>query len=106
MLIRGKQLVTEFKSLDETFTRLSNETLFWLFMGVFILMGLVFGVLAGVVFSLLDSRSTFTLIACGLGLLFSVIAVAGKTPLKADKVGWNLMVGFVLGIAVPMLAGG
>ena len=106
MLIRGKQLVTEFKGLDESSTRLSDNTLFWLFMGVFILMGLVFGVLAGVVFSLLDSQVAFTLIACGLGLLFSVVAIASKTPLMVDKVSWNLMVGLVLGITVPMLAGG
>jgi hypothetical protein len=106
MLIRGKQLVIEFKGLDETFSRLSDKTLFWLFMGVFTLMALVFGILAGVVFSLLDSQATFTLIACGLGLLFSVVAIASKTPLMVDKVSWNLMVGFVLGFTMPMLVGG
>ena len=106
MLIRGKQLVTEFKGLDETFASLSDKTLFWLFMGIFILMSLVFGALSGVIFSLLDSQSVFTLIAFGLGLLFSVVAIASKTPLMVDKVSWNLMVGFVLGITVPMLAGG
>jgi hypothetical protein len=106
MLIRGKQLVSEFKRLDASFTRLSNKTLFLLFMGIFILMSLVFGALAGMIFSLLGSQSTFMLITFGLGLLFSVAAVTSKTPLMIDKVSWNLMVGFVLGITVPLLAGG
>jgi ABC-type transport system involved in multi-copper enzyme maturation permease subunit len=106
MLIRGKQLVSEFKRLDASFTRLSNKTLFLLFMGMFILMSLIFGALAGMIFSLLDSQSMFMLIAFGLGLLFSLAAVTSKTPLMIDKVSWNLMVGFVLGITVPLLAGG
>ena len=106
MLIRGKQLVSELKRLDVSFTRLSNKTLFLLFMGMFILMSLVFGALAGMIFSLLDSQSMFMLIAFGLGLLFSLAAVTSKTPLMIDKVSWNLMVGFVLGITVPLLAGG
>lgn len=105
MLIRGKQLVSEFKRLDASFTRISNKTLFLLFMGIFILMSLVFGALAGMIFSLLGSQSTFTLIAFGLGLLLSVAAVTSKTPLMIDKVSWNLMIGFVLGITVPVLAG-
>jgi hypothetical protein len=106
MLIRGKQLVSELKRLDVSFTRLSNKTLFLLFMGMFILMSLIFGALAGMIFSLLDSQSMFMLIAFGLGLLFSLAAVTSKTPLMIDKVSWNLMVGFVLGITVPLLAGG
>ena len=106
MLIRGKQLVSEFKRLDASFTRISNKTLFLLFMGIFILMSLVFGALAGMIFSLLGSQSTFTLIAFGLGLLLSVAAVTSKSPLMIDKVSLNLMVGFVLGITVPVLAGG
>ena len=106
MLIRGKQLVSEFKRLDASFTRLSNKTLFLLFMGIFILMSLVFGALAGMIFSLLGSQSAFMLIAFGLGLLFSFAAVTSKTPLVIDKVSWNLIVGFVLGITVPLLAGG
>lgn len=106
MLIRGKQLVSEFKRLDASFTRISNKTLFLLFMGILILMSLIFGAFAGLIFSLLDSQSTFTLIAFGLGLLLSVAAVTSKTPLMIDKVSLNLMVGFVLGITVPVLAGG
>ena len=46
------------------------------------------------------------LVAFGLALIFSVLAVVSKTPMMVDKVVWNLAIAIVLGITVPVLACG
>ena len=104
MFVRGKASVDEFKELDASFTRLPDKTMLLLFSVGFIMMALVFGVLAGLVFSLVGSKAIYMLIAGGLALLFSVAAIASKTPMMADKVAWNALIGMVLGIMVPFLA--
>ena len=43
LLIRGQGLVTSFKELDETFGRMSDRTLYFLLMWMFVLIALVFG---------------------------------------------------------------
>lgn len=103
ILVRGKALVAELKELEASFATLPDNTMLLLFSVGFIMMALVFGVLAGLVFSLVGSIVIYMLIAGGLALLFSFAAIASKTPMMADKVVWNVLIGIVLGIMVPLL---
>ena len=74
--------------------------------GDVVLMSIVFGVLASIVYSLVGSQVIYMAIPFGLAALFSILAVASKTSMTGDKVVWNLAIGVVLGILVPVLAGG
>jgi hypothetical protein len=64
---------------------------------------LLFGALAGVIYTLIGDPLRFTLLALGAALLFSLLAVLSKTPLTGDKIFWNLAVGLVLGLLVPLI---
>jgi hypothetical protein len=103
MLVRGKALVTEFKELEASSTRLPDKTMLLLLSGGFIMLALVFGVLSGIVLSLVGSKVIYMLIAAVLAFLFSFAAIVSKTPMMADKVVWNVLIGMVLGIIVPLL---
>jgi hypothetical protein len=103
ILVRGKALVTEFKELEASSTRLPDKTMLLLLSGGFIMLALVFGVLSGIVLSLVGSKVIYMLIAAVLAFLFSFAAIASKTPMMADKVVWNVLIGMVLGIIVPLL---
>lgn len=35
--------------------------------------------------------------------LFSILAIASRQPLTGDKLAWNLAIGIILGILVPLL---
>jgi VIT1/CCC1 family predicted Fe2+/Mn2+ transporter len=101
--VRGKALVTEFKELEASSIRLPDKTMLLLLSGGFIMLALVFGVLSGIVLSLVGSKVIYMLIAAVLAFLFSFAAIVSKTPMMADKVVWNVLIGMVLGIIVPLL---
>lgn len=105
-LVRGQGLVASFRELDESFASMSDKTLYILLLSMFMLMALVFGVFAGIVYNLWGSNMIYKSIAFGLVVLFSILAVAIKTPMMVNKVIWNLAIGLVLGIMVPVLASG
>ena len=83
---------------------MSDKTFYILLLSMFILMGLVFGVLAGIVYNLVGSNVIFMAIAFGFALLFSILAVVSKTPMKGDKVFWSFSISIIFGILVPLFA--
>ncbi len=72
--------------------------------GMGIGMSLILGLLAGLVYNKLGSAQTFRLLAFGLAILLSVVAVLAKTPLPWDKTIMNFMTALVLGALVPLLS--
>lgn len=104
MFLRGEALVAV-SMQDENTPNVSPKMFFYVFLGVFILASLGLGSLSGVLYQMLGSRLLYTGIALGAAVLFSLVALITKTPLPWDKVAMNLMVGGILGILTPLLAG-
>lgn len=106
LLIRGRALVLFFKEQDENIARLSDRGLFAILLAGFVGAAFLFGAVAGAVYGLVGSRGTYMALAFGAAVIFSILAVISKTPLIADKIAWNLAVGGVLGVLVPLLSAG
>ena len=104
-LVRGKALVEFFKSTDEDLAKLGDRTFYLIILGMFVLMGLIFGTVSGLVYGWVSTTTIFRAIAFGAAAVFTLAALISKTPLAADKIFWNLAVGGVLGVLMPMLAG-
>jgi len=104
-LMRGKALVEFFKSTDEDLAKLSDRAFYLIILGMFVLMGLIFGTLSGLVYGWVSTTILFRAIAFGAAAVFTLAALISQTPLAADKIFWNLAVGGVLGVLVPILAG-
>jgi uncharacterized membrane protein YjgN (DUF898 family) len=105
MILRGRVLVASLRGLDEKIAGLSDKTIFSVILASFVGAALLFGVLAGIVYSLLGSTIRFDFIAFGAAGLLSFLALVSKTPLTGDKILWNFAVGSVLGIFVPLFSG-
>jgi hypothetical protein len=104
-LVRGKTLVEFFKSTDEDLAKLGDRAFYLIILGMFVLMGLIFGTVSGLVYGWVSTTTIFRAIAFGVAAVFTLAALISKTPLAADKIFWNLAVGGVLGVLMPMLAG-
>ena len=61
------------------------------------------GLLAAFVYGWLPSEGAYVALALGLATLFSVVAVASRTPLVVEKVVLNYTVAIVLGVVAPRL---
>jgi hypothetical protein len=103
-LARGRALAAFFQGQDESMAKVSESSLFWIILAGFIGMAFVFGALSGLVYGWLG-MPRFQYLAIGAVLLFSLLAVVSRQPLPVDKIIWNLAVGGVLGMLVPVLAG-
>jgi len=104
MLIRGKAFVQMLKSTGSDMNSMSDTTMFWLFLGTFLIMGLFFGGLAGIVYYFIGASKTFLLLALGMAVLLSILAAISRTPMVIDKVALNFTVALLLGILIPILA--
>lgn len=104
VLIRGKALVTFFQDQDASIARIPEKMLFWIILAGFIGAAFLFGTLAGLVYGKLGAPR-YQYLALGATVLLSVLAVISRQPLTGDKIAWNLAVGLVLGLLVPLLAG-
>jgi hypothetical protein len=103
-LLRGKAFVTALQAADTSMASSSPKTLFWSFLGAFILAAFLLAFIAGFVYSKIGAPLPFLGLAFGLALAASILAVVSKTPLIPDKVGANFMVAGVLGVLIPFLA--
>jgi hypothetical protein len=102
--VRRVDLVTFFQSQADSIAGIPANTLLTLILACFAGASILFGLLSGLVFSWLG-LPMFHYVAIGAVVLFSLFAVVSKTPLKGDKVFWNISVGLILGLLVPILAG-
>ena len=64
------------------------------------------GLASAVVYSWLPSEGLYLALALGLATLFTVAAVATRTPLMAEKVVLNFAVAIALGVVAPRLVAG
>ena len=101
--LRGRVLVVFFQGLDANMARMSPRVLFLLLIAGFITAALLFGLLAGLVYRWIGSPLTFALMGLGAAVLLSLLALVSRTPLAADKIAWNFVVGLLLGLLVPLL---
>lgn len=103
LVVRGRALLGFFQELDPNIARMPERALIWMLLIGFTASALMFGLLAGLVYSWVDSPGTFALLGLGAALLLSVLALLSRTPLLGDKIAWNFAVGAVLGLLVPLL---
>lgn len=103
-LLREDKLVAGFRGLDQEMAQVPARKLVLMLLGGFVLAALIFGVVAGLVYSMLGT-TLFYAVAFGGALVFSALALLSKTPMAGEKVIWTLAVGGVLGVLVPILAG-
>jgi hypothetical protein len=102
-VLRGRALVAFFQGLDANMVGMSSRVLFLLLIAGFIMAALLFGLLAGLIYKWIGSPLTFALMGLGAAVLLSLLALVSRTPLAADKIAWNFVVGLVLGLLVPLL---
>jgi len=104
-LIRGRPFVAMIKANSPEMANASDNALFFMFLGAFIFAALLLGVLSVIVFGFLGTSDKFRLLAGGLAMLASILAVTSRTPLPVDKVFMNFAVAGVLGGFLPVLLG-
>lgn len=105
VLVRRAKLVAFFKDQDESIARITNRTLLLIILVCFVSAAFLFGLVAGIVYGWLGATSTYRMVALGLAILLSFLAVISRTPLLGDKIFWNFAVSGVLGVMVPLLVG-
>jgi len=103
VLVRGKVLVKFFQEQDESIAKIPQKTLFWIVLAGFLGASILFGALSGLVYGWLGMPN-FQYLAFGATPLFSILAIVSRQPLTGDKIAWNLAVGLVLGLLVPLLS--
>jgi uncharacterized membrane protein YhfC len=105
VLVRGHALAEVMTADGDGFARLSDAQMTLVMVAMFVAWALAFGLLAGLVYKWVGTPKVYLGIALGLAALFSLAAIASRTPMMADKVGMNVVVALVFGILVPLLAG-
>ncbi|MBE0690636.1 MAG: hypothetical protein IH587_11005 [Anaerolineae bacterium] len=101
--LRGKELSARLTSTD-AFATLSNEQATAVIAVGMVVGSLLLGVAAGLVYGRVESRQLFPVVALGLALLLSLVAVLTQTTLLPDKILGNFATAFVLGCFIPLLA--
>lgn len=106
MLWKGSTLVQVLQSDSTEAGNMSAGSWFYLMLGSFALAPFVFGILAGLVFSWIGDPLVYRLLALGMAVVFSVLAVLSRTPMVPAKVAMNFLVALDFGLLVPLLAAG
>ena len=104
MLVQGRKVAAELMA-DDT-SGMTSDQWYLIFLVSFALAPFAFGALSGVVCGLVGSPQLFLGIALGLAVLFSIAAVATRTPMLVFKLVANFAVALILGILVPLLSTG
>jgi hypothetical protein len=104
VLMRGKTLAIYFQGQDASIAHIPEKTLGWIILAGFIGAAFLFGALAGIVYEQLG-MPRYQHLALSATILLSVLAAISRQPLTGDKIAWNLVVGLVLGLLVPFVAG-
>jgi len=101
---RGKALVVFFQGTEKSLANIPEKAFYYLIVACFVGAAFLFGVVSGLVYSWVGTPAYYYL-AFGLAVALSLLALVIKTPLKGDKIFWNLVIGCLLGFLVPILAG-
>lgn len=103
MLWRGKAMVEMVLSGSTDAEAMSDQAWFYLMLGALALAPFVFGLLSALVYGWVGNQRSFRLLALGLAVLFSVLALTSKTPMRVDKIVMNFVVALDFGLLVPYL---
>ena len=103
VLVRWQTLKGFFSAQDEAIENLGERRLLYVLMHGFGGASLLLGLIAGLVFNWLGAP-VFYYLAFGGALLLSALALISRTELAADKIFWNVAVGGILGLLVPLIA--
>lgn len=106
MLWKGSGLVQVLLSDSTEAKIMSEQGWFYLMLGSFALAPFVFGILAGLVFGWVGDTLAYRLLALGLAVLFSLLALLSRLPMVPAKVAMNFLVALNFGLLVPLLAAG
>ena len=103
VLVRWPALLEFSQAHTEVSGQIREKTFITIMMVVFTGGSLLLGLTAGVVFNWLGAQA-FHYVAFGAALLLSALAVVSKTELAGDKIFWNIAVGGLLGLVIPLIA--
>ena len=95
-LIRGRVFVATLKASSPDMANMSDNTLYFMFLGGFVFSALVLGLLSVIVYGFFSPADKFRLLAGGLAVLASILAIISRTPMPVDKVFMNFAVAGVL----------
>jgi uncharacterized membrane protein len=101
---RGKALASYFQESNERLAKIPEKGLYYSIIACSVGAAFLFGAIAGQVYSFVGTP-TYYYLAFGSAFLLSLLAWLIKTPLKGDKILWNMAIGSWLGLLVPVLIG-
>jgi hypothetical protein len=101
---RGKALTSFFQESDERLAKIPEKVIYYIIIICSVGAAFLFGAIAGQVYSLVGIP-TYYYLAFGSAFLLSLLAWLIKTPLKGDKILWNIAISSWLGLLVPVLIG-
>ncbi len=104
-LVRGRVFVAMLKGNSPEMAGMSDKAMYFMFLGAFAFMAILFGVAASVVYRFVGAPVKFLGLALGLAVVASILAIVSRTPMPVDKIFMNFAVGGILGWLVPLLAG-
>ena len=102
-LLRRKAVLRGFRTTDESIASVSDQTLLFLILGAFGSVAILVGVAAAFAYGWLG-LPLYYYVAFGAAIVLSLMAVFTTTPMKWDKVFWNLATAVVMGVLVPILS--
>jgi hypothetical protein len=103
VLVRGRELVQFFRSVDERIGRIPEKNLLKIILVSFIGAAFLLGLAAGLIYRWFGIP-VYHYLAVGGVVVLSVLAILSRQPLIGDKLFWNLSVGIILGGLVPWIA--
>lgn len=103
MFWRGSALVQVLMSDSGEAGAMSEQRWFYMMLASLALAPFVFGILAGLVFGWVGDPYIYRLLALGLAILFSVLALLSSTPMLTTKIAMNYLVALSFGLLVPYL---
>jgi len=104
MLVGGRKLVQTLKSANTDENSMTDKQWFYLMLGSLALAPFVFGVIAGLVYGWVGDPMIYLGLALGLAVLFSLLALVSRTPMRWTKIVMNFCVALDFGLLLPLLA--
>lgn len=103
IVVAGGDFVATLQASDAEFASMSNSQLYGLLLAGIAFAPFLFGVGAAVLYSWLGKPWLFLGITVGFAILFSIAAIASRTPLPSFKITANFVVALAFGLLLPLL---
>lgn len=105
MALKGQHFVSVLQNSTKGDNPMTTQQWTVLMFAALTLAPFILGIAAGVVYGWVGKPLPFLALAGGLALLFSILALAGRTPLALEKVVMNFLVALAFGVLLPWLVG-